>query len=133
MSAPNFYHVLGVEADADALAIRRAHRALARTLHPDVNREPDSVKKFSLVQTAYETLSDPQRRASYDLGLKRGEAWQPTPADLRAHHAWADIEREELEEEFQDIWRTFFEPRARERVRSADMGGRAASSKPKRG
>jgi len=119
VSAPNFYHVLGVESDADAAGIRRAHRRLARELHPDVNKAPDAAGRFALVQTAYETLSDPERRASYDRGLKRGDAWQPTPADLRAHHAWADLERQELEEEVEEVWRTFFVPRQEARAERA--------------
>lgn len=120
MSAPNFYHVLGLENDADGPAIRRAHRALARTLHPDINKEPDAAKRFTLIQTAYETLSDTQSRAAYDQGLKRGEAWRPRPEDLKPHHAWAEVEREEFEEELQDIWQTFFGPRARQRAEHAD-------------
>ncbi|MBY0395378.1 MAG: DnaJ domain-containing protein [Thermoleophilia bacterium] len=122
----NFYHVLGVEDDADAQAIRRAHRSLARTLHPDVNKDPDAAQRFSLVQTAYETLSDPQRRAAYDRGLRRGEVYQPTEADLRAHHAWADIERQEFDEEVRDIWETFFEPRARARAAQAENSASGA-------
>jgi DnaJ-class molecular chaperone len=119
VSAPNLYTVLGIPADADGQAIRRAHRALARSLHPDVNKAPDAAKQFSLVQAAYETLSDPERRAAYDRGLLRGEVWQPSPADLRPHDAWADLARQEFEEEVEDVWRTFFEPRAKARADSA--------------
>lgn len=115
MSAPNYYHVLGLESDADAQAIRRAHRALARTLHPDVNTAADAAKRFALVQTAYETLSDPQTRAAYDKGLTRGEVWQPTAQDLKPHDAWADLAREEFEEEVEEVWQTFFVPRAQAR------------------
>jgi DnaJ-class molecular chaperone len=125
VSAPNFYHVLGLANDADAPAIRRAHRLLARTLHPDVNKAPDAAKRFALVQTAYETLSDPASRAAYDRGLQRGEVWKPGPEDLKPHHAWVEVEREEFEEELKDIWRTFFEPRARER---ADHAGPESTS-----
>jgi curved DNA-binding protein CbpA len=118
VSAPNFYHVLGLANDADAPAIRRAHRSLARTLHPDVNQAPDAAKRFALVQTAYETLSDPQSRAAYDKGLQRGELWQPTAEDLKPHDAWADLAREEFEEEVEEVWQTFFVPRAEARARA---------------
>lgn len=119
VSTQNLYSVLGVAADADGPAIRRAHRLLARTLHPDVNKAGDAEKKFSLVQTAYETLSDPERRAAYDRGLKRGEVWQPTEADLKPHDAWADLARQEFEEEVDEVWDTFFLPRAAARQSSA--------------
>lgn len=119
MSAQNLYSVLGLSADADGPAIRRAHRRLARTLHPDVNSAGDAEKRFSLVQAAYETLSDPERRAAYDRGLKRGEVWQPTEADLKPHDAWADLARQEFEEEVEDVWQTLFVPRQNERARAA--------------
>jgi len=115
VSAPNLYTVLGIAPDADGQAIRRAHRALARTLHPDVNSAPDAARRFALVQAAYETLSDPDRRAAYDRGLKRGDTWQPTPADLARHDAWADLARQEFDEEVEDVWQTFFVPRAKAR------------------
>lgn len=119
MTAQNFYHALGIAADADATAIRRAHRALARAYHPDVNKAPDAAKRFSAIQSAYETLIDPERRAAYDKGLLRGEVWQPTAADLRPHDAWADLARQEFEEELDEVWQTLFVPRAKAREKSA--------------
>lgn len=118
MPTPSLYAVLGIAQDADGAEIRRAHRSLARTLHPDVNKDADAAKRFSLVQSAYEVLSDPERRAAYDRGLQRGEVWQPTQADLRPHDTWADLAREEFEEEVEDVWRTFFVPRAQARARA---------------
>lgn len=48
--------------------IRKAYRRKALELHPDrnINDVENSTKKFALVQTAYEILSDPQERAWYD-------------------------------------------------------------------
>lgn len=122
MSSPSLYAVLGIAQDADGAEIRRAHRALARTLHPDVNKDAGAAKSFALVQSAYETLSDPERRAAYDRGLLRGEVWQPSAADLRPHDTWADLAREEFEEEVEDVWRTFFVPRARSRADAENNG-----------
>ncbi|MGD0198801.1 MAG: molecular chaperone DnaJ [Solirubrobacteraceae bacterium] len=75
------YSVLGVARDADDARIKKAFRQLARELHPDVNTEdPDAEEKFKEAAEAYEILSDPQRRATYDRfgyeGLRSG-GYQP--------------------------------------------------------
>ncbi|MBF4163382.1 molecular chaperone DnaJ [Nocardioides acrostichi] len=64
----DLYEILGVSQDADAAAIKKAYRRLAREHHPDVNPDPASKEKFSEVSRAYEVLSDPQKRAAYDRG-----------------------------------------------------------------
>jgi molecular chaperone DnaJ len=62
------YELLGVSRDADADAIKKAYRRLARQFHPDVNPDPATQEKFKEVSRAYEVLSDPQKRAAYDRG-----------------------------------------------------------------
>jgi molecular chaperone DnaJ len=73
----DYYDVLGVPRDADEGTIKRAFRRLARELHPDVNRsDPATEEKFKEAAEAYEVLSDPERRATYDRygheGLRSG-------------------------------------------------------------
>jgi molecular chaperone DnaJ len=73
----DYYEVLGISRDADEAAIKKAFRRLARELHPDVNRhDPDAEDKFKEAAEAYEVLSDPDRRATYDRygheGLRTG-------------------------------------------------------------
>jgi len=61
------YEVLGVERDADASVIKKAHRKLALKWHPDKNQgSEEATKQFRLIQDAYETLSDPIERKWYD-------------------------------------------------------------------
>src|SRR5262245_34110143 len=62
----DFYEVLGVGRDASAEEIQRAHRKLARTYHPDVNKTPEAEEKFKEVSEAYDVLSDPDMRQRYD-------------------------------------------------------------------
>jgi molecular chaperone DnaJ len=71
------YEVLGVQRDATEQQIKKAFRGQARELHPDVNaHDPQAEEKFKEAAEAYEILSDPERRATYDRfgheGLRSG-------------------------------------------------------------
>jgi len=73
----DYYEVLGVARDADETTVKKAFRRLARELHPDVNsHDPQAEDKFKEAAEAYEVLSDPDRRATYDRygheGLRSG-------------------------------------------------------------
>ncbi len=63
----DYYAALGVPKDADAAAIKKAYRKLARDLHPDKNPgNAEAEARFKEVSEAYDVLSDTKRRAEYD-------------------------------------------------------------------
>lgn len=74
------YDVLGVSFDASLEEVRKAYRKKIFELHPDRNEAtPRSEELLRWVQAAYETLSDPEKRAEYDLGLRvPGEGEEPS-------------------------------------------------------
>jgi molecular chaperone DnaJ len=64
----DYYEVLGVRRDCSGEELKRSFRKLAMELHPDRNPgNPEAEKQFKEAAEAYQVLSDPQRRRSYDL------------------------------------------------------------------
>lgn len=63
------YSVLGVPRSASESEIKSAYRKLAKTYHPDQNKDdPKAQTKFAEASNAYDFLSDKQKRAQYDRG-----------------------------------------------------------------
>ncbi|KAI9595332.1 hypothetical protein BDF19DRAFT_67271 [Syncephalis fuscata] len=64
MAEEDYYNILGVDRQAEAITIKKAYRKLAMQYHPDKN--PDAGDKFKEISHAYDILSDPEKREKYD-------------------------------------------------------------------
>jgi len=62
----DYYEILQLSPNADTDTISRVYRILVKRYHPD-NRETGNERKFNDVVQAYRVLSDPEKRAAYDV------------------------------------------------------------------
>ncbi len=65
--AKSLYETLEVAEGASASEIKKAYRRLARKYHPDVNKDSGAEDKFKEINSAYEILSDKQKKQQYDM------------------------------------------------------------------
>ena len=81
----DFYEVLQVSPSAEPETIHRVYRLLAQRWHPD-NRDTGDVARFRAVHAAYAVLSDPERRAQFDVlcEAQRQTRWRIAAAAPRS-------------------------------------------------
>lgn len=65
--AKSLYETLEINDGASEAEIKKAYRKLARQYHPDVNKDPSAEEKFKEINSAYEILSDKQKKQQYDM------------------------------------------------------------------
>lgn len=90
----DYYAILGVVPGERDDTIREAYRTLAKAHHPD-RAGRASTDRFREIIEAYETLSDPRRRAAYDRERRRGSDGRHEPV-RRRHRTAAVVEPEPL-------------------------------------
>lgn len=90
----DYYEVLQISTNADPDTIHRIYRILAQRFHPD-NAATGDAERFRTITEAYQTLTDPERRAQYDVhhGNQRRERSQLLAEMVRTQN---DVEFEQL-------------------------------------
>ena len=91
----DYYETLGVSKTATDDEIRSAFRKLARKHHPDVAKDKKTAEeKFKQINEAYEVLSDPEKRARYDIAheQQRKDRWRLVATE-KLHGADADAKK----------------------------------------
>ncbi len=132
-SDKDLYAILGVPRDADADAIRKAYRKLAKKYHPDLNPGDKAAEdRFKQIASANDLLSDPAKRARYDAGEidGSGEARRQHPSysshaeqaqGRRYRHAGAGADANDFSDIFADYFSDRGDPFARRDPRGRDV------------
>lgn len=90
----DYYEVLQISPNAEPETVHRVYRLLAQRFHPD-NQETGSEARFRELTQAYEVLSEPERRAKYDVvhAQQRQDRWRLVSTGAQAEN---DFESEQL-------------------------------------
>lgn len=93
-SKPDYYEVLQISSSAEPETVHRVYRLLAQRFHPD-NQETGNDSRFRVLTEAYQVISDPERRAQYDVLHERQlqQRWRLVDAGANAEN---DFEAEQL-------------------------------------
>jgi len=99
------YEALGVKRTATDAEIKKAYRALAKKLHPDINPgDTAGEERFKAVSAAHTFLSDPEKRRRFDAGEIDASGAEMPPRDYYRNHAGTGQEnRYQSEAEFDDL------------------------------
>lgn len=81
----NHYQTLGLTPEASHKDIKQAYRRLAKQYHPDRSDENNSHEKIIAINAAYEVLSNPTLRASYDRSFSQKRSQRNTQAQQQYH------------------------------------------------
>src|SRR6185295_3112516 len=91
-SAADYYEVLQISPNAEPETVHRVYRLLAQRLHPD-NKDTGDEGQFRALSDAYQAISDPERRARYDVAhqQRRQDRWRLVSASAEVGN---DFDRE---------------------------------------
>ena len=82
---PDYYEMLQVHFLAEPEIIKAAYKRLAAKYHPDVNKYPEAEEIMKRINIAYSVLSDPVKRAEYDLNYRQKSNCRDSQGSNRDH------------------------------------------------
>lgn len=85
-ASSNHYKTLEVNPSATQQQIKQSYRRLVKLFHPDSNKQIGDREQIIRINAAYEVLSDPQRRQSYDRDFDRGSRHQTQTTYKHQYH-----------------------------------------------
>lgn len=96
----NYYEILGISFNATQEEVKKAYRRMAKKYHPDMNPDIDTTEKMKEINTAYDTLSDIEKRKAYDKTLKP-KSYEPKINNEKAYNSYTKT-KEESESDLDD-------------------------------
>lgn len=84
----DLYKILQVDPDADTEVIEAAYKRLARRYHPDVNQAAWAEARMKELNSAYQTLRHPRRRALYDGQRTKVNGAKPDGSPIEVHRCY---------------------------------------------
>ncbi|WP_343208562.1 DnaJ C-terminal domain-containing protein [Anaerolentibacter hominis] len=109
----DYYEILGIGRDADAAAIKKAYRKLAKKYHPDQNAgNTEAEQKFKEATEAYAVLSDPEKKKMYDqfghAAFTEGGAGYEAYGNQNGGYGNVHFESGDMEDIFGDLFGDMF-------------------------
>ncbi len=126
----NYYDILGLETNASFDEIKAAYKALVKKFHPDVNPQQREFfeKKSKSINEAYEILSSPSKKSSYDIRLKE---FLNRQYNNQPNNNYSKQKEEELKKREEELKRKQSEVDERQTKRENDLKRREETIKQK--
>ena len=107
MELPDYYKALKVDENADLETIKKAFRREIALYHPDKNKDPNARAHFELLVEAFNILSHPEKRKSYDELRRQTALNKPiivTPKQEKQYKEWKKESKKKSDEfRFKDL------------------------------
>ncbi|XP_048737289.1 uncharacterized protein LOC125652276 isoform X2 [Ostrea edulis] len=108
------YDTLGIGRQANTKEIKQAYICLCKKLHPDANpSDPQAQQKFIQLQDAYNILSDPKERASYDVQMYKELHSRANVKQTYTTHSTEHMSEQEVMQRFYKRHQEIYEEWAR--------------------
>lgn len=102
----DYYKILEIPRNASLEEIKKAYRAKAKLVHPDVNNSQKANEVFAVVSEAYEVLSDEKKRYLHDIKLNYADSTKAA-AERKKHYYGSSVKNDTYTNAFQQNWAQF--------------------------